>query len=58
LAASGRTQTSILEHLIEKRDSHRILAGKSEEKVAHGRARHRWEDNIKVKLFLSHIIFE
>jgi hypothetical protein len=47
-----------IEHLIEKRISHKILVGRSERKVAHGRARHRWEDNIKVKLFLSQIIFE
>jgi hypothetical protein len=45
------------EHLIEKRNSHKILIGRSEKKVAHGRARHRWDDNIKVKLFLSQIIF-
>jgi hypothetical protein len=44
--------------LIEKRNSHKILVGKSEKKVPHRRARHRWEDNIKVKLFLSQIISE
>jgi hypothetical protein len=44
--------------LAEKRDSHRILAGKSEEKVAHGRARHRWEDNIEVKLYLSRMALQ
>jgi hypothetical protein len=47
-----------VEHSIEKRNSHKMLVGESEKKVPHGRDRHRWEDNIKVKLFLSQIISE
>jgi hypothetical protein len=34
------------------------LVAKHERKIPHGRPRHRWEDNITMKLFLSHIIYE
>jgi hypothetical protein len=34
----------------EMRNEHKILVGKSEEKIAPGRPRRRWEDNIKIDL--------
>jgi hypothetical protein len=34
----------------EKRNSHRILVGKPEEKRALGKPRSRWVDNIKMNL--------
>jgi hypothetical protein len=33
-----------------KKDTYRILVGKSEGKISLGRPRHRWEDNIKMDL--------
>jgi len=33
-----------------RRDAYRIFMGKSEGQRQLGRARHRWEDNIKMKL--------
>jgi hypothetical protein len=33
----------------EKRNAHRILVGKPEEKRPLGRLRRRWEDNIKME---------
>jgi hypothetical protein len=36
----------------EKRNAYRILVGKSERKRPLGRPRRRWEDNIRMDLFL------
>jgi hypothetical protein len=32
------------------RNAYRILVGKPEGKIAHGRSRHRWVDNIQMNL--------
>ena len=32
----------------ERRGIYRVLVGKPEEKIPHGRPRRRWEDNIKM----------
>jgi hypothetical protein len=66
LADSERTQASILEHLVEMRDSYKILGKKNLKRRQHmgelgidGTPIYyiilpSWEYNIKVKLFLSH----
>jgi hypothetical protein len=36
--------------MVERRGAYRVLVGKPEGKRPLGRARHRWEDNIKIYL--------
>jgi hypothetical protein len=45
------------EHITRmRRIAYRILVGKSDEKRLRERPRHRWEDNIKMKLKVSEIM--
>jgi hypothetical protein len=36
--------------MVERKNAHRVLVGKPEGSRPLGRARHRWEDNIKTDL--------
>jgi hypothetical protein len=45
-------------HMEEKRSAFRILVGEPERKILDRRPRHRCKDNIRVKLFLSQIMYE
>jgi hypothetical protein len=40
----------LTEKCSEKKNIHRVLARKPEEKRPLGNSRHRWEDNIKINL--------
>jgi len=39
-----------VEHMQKRRDAHRVLVGKPEERL--GRPTHRWEDNTSIKMDL------
>jgi hypothetical protein len=42
--------TGHVAHMGEMRNAYKMLTGKSDGKKASGRARHRWNDNIKTSL--------